>query len=55
MFLPDQIGQAQAPTIPVLAPGEQEPFEITIPNVTQQTDGLELVVTFPGEIYSYER
>lgn len=53
MFLPEQVGQAQAPTIPVLSPGEEEPFEVTIPNVTQRADGLDLVVTFSGERYSY--
>ena len=54
-FLPDSIGHAQSPTIPLLSPGERARFAVTIPNVAQTKDGFELTVSFSGERYSYGR
>lgn len=51
---PDEwnIGHAQT-TVGSLNPGSSSPFHITIPNVKQTPDGLQIAVSFSGERYQY--
>lgn len=49
----NQIGSAQTKPIATLGPGACEPFELTVPNVRQTKDGIDLRVSFTGERYSY--
>jgi hypothetical protein len=46
------IGHAQT-TVGQLNPGTSAPFHITIPNVKQTSDEVEIVVSFSGERYQY--
>lgn len=46
------IGHAQT-TVGFLNPGSTADFHITIPNVRQTPDGLEIAVSFSGERYQY--
>ena len=51
-----EVGTAQTTPISSLAPGGRQPFEVTIPNVRQETDYQRkpiLSVRFSGERYSY--
>ncbi len=51
-----EIGSAQTTPISSLGPGARQPFEVTIPNVRQETDYLRrptMTVRFSGERYSY--
>jgi hypothetical protein len=50
----DPIGVAQA-KVPVVMPGSTAEFRATIPNVRQTSEGIDLVVWFSGERYSYRR
>jgi hypothetical protein len=47
------IGVGQTEPIASLGPGRREPFEVAIPNVKQNSDGIDLRVDFSGERYSY--
>lgn len=46
------IGSAQT-TVGTLTPGATSPFEVTIPNVRQTSDDVEIAVSFSGERYQY--
>jgi hypothetical protein len=46
------IGHAQT-TVGSLLPGSTSTFHITIPNVKQTADGLQIAVSFSGERYQY--
>ncbi|HZR31510.1 MAG TPA: hypothetical protein VFA76_06625 [Terriglobales bacterium] len=46
------IGTAET-TVGALNPGATAPFNVTIPNVKQTSDTLEIAVRFSGERYSY--
>lgn len=46
------IGHAQT-TVGLLSPGSTTDFHITIPNVKQTPDGLQIAVSFSGERYQY--
>lgn len=46
------IGHAQT-TVGTLSPGSTSIFHITIPNVKQTADGLQIAVSFSGERYQY--
>lgn len=46
------IGAAQT-TVGALNPGSTSPFEVTIPNVKQTSDGIQIAVSFSGERYQY--
>lgn len=46
------IGTAQT-TVGVLNAGSTTPFEVTIPNVKQTSDNIEIAVSFSGERYQY--
>jgi hypothetical protein len=46
------IGSGQT-TVPILLPGTTQKFSMTIPNVKQTSDGLQLAVSFSGERYAY--
>jgi hypothetical protein len=46
------IGTAQT-TVGVLNPGSTTPFEVTIPNVKQTSDSIQIAVWFSGERYQY--
>jgi hypothetical protein len=46
------IGRAQA-TVGSLNPGSTAMFHITIPNVKQTPDGIQIAVSFSGERYAY--
>jgi hypothetical protein len=51
-----EVGSAQTSPIPTLAPATRQSFEVTIPNVRQETDYQRkpiLSVRFSGERYSY--
>jgi hypothetical protein len=51
---PSAIGQAQSSPIASLLLGQQEKFEVTIPNVKQSTDNsLDVRVRLSGEGYGY--
>lgn len=52
-LLLDPIGSSQARTIETLPPGGRQPFQVTIPNVKQTPQGIQLLVSFSGERYSY--
>lgn len=45
-------GNAQT-TVGVLNPGSTSNFAVTIPNVKQTPDGLQIAVSFSGEYYQY--
>ncbi len=49
----DVIGSGQTKPIAALMSGTRAPFAVTIPNVKQSSDGLDLTVSFSGERYSY--
>jgi hypothetical protein len=51
----EDIGSGQTRTIASLAPGSRERFQVAIPNVKQDKDGIDLRVAFAGERYSYLR
>jgi len=46
------IGTAQT-TVGALNPGSTTPFEVTIPNVKQTSDTIQIAVSFSGERYQY--
>lgn len=46
------IGSGQT-TVGVLNPGASAPFHVTIPNVKQTADSIQIAVAFSGERYSY--
>lgn len=46
------IGSAQT-SVGVLAPGATSPFDVTLPNVKQTPEAVEIAVFFMGESYSY--
>jgi hypothetical protein len=46
------IGTAQT-TVGVLNPGSTTAFEVTIPNVRQTSDSIQIAVSFSGERYQY--
>jgi len=46
------IGTAQT-TVGTLNPGSTTPFEVTIPNVKQTSDNMQIAVSFSGERYQY--
>jgi hypothetical protein len=46
------IGTAQT-TVGLLNPGSTSLFEVTIPNVRQTSDSIEIAVSFSGERYQY--
>lgn len=46
------IGSAQT-TVGMLTPGSTSFFEVTIPNVKQTPDSMEIAVSFSGERYQY--
>ena len=48
------IGSGQR-TVGVLNPGSSAPFSVTIPDVKQTSDSIEIAVSFTGERYSYPR
>jgi len=49
-----EIGTGQT-TIGALNPGSAVPFSVTIPNVKQTSDQIQIEVAFSGERYSYMR
>lgn len=49
---PDEIGKAQT-QVGSVAPGKTATFRVTIPNVKQTSEGIQLEVTFSGERYFY--
>jgi hypothetical protein len=49
----EQLGVAQAQTILSIPPGQSRRFDVTIPNVKQTKDGIDLTADFTGERYSY--
>lgn len=49
----DKIGSAQTKPIARLGPGTCERFDVTVPNVKQTKDGVDVRVSFTGERYSY--
>ena len=51
----DDMGSGQTTPISSLAPGSRERFQVTIPNVKQSKDGIDLRVAFTGERYNYLR
>lgn len=51
---PEEIGKAQT-FIGLVEPGRTAPFRLTIPNVKQTSERIQLVVKFSGERYSYLR
>jgi len=55
LFSPEGIGKAQTNPISSLMPGRREPFEVTIPNVKQTKNGVDIRVSLIGERYSYGR
>lgn len=46
------IGSGQT-TVRYLGPGKTASFSMTIPNVKQTSDGIQIVVSFSGERYGY--
>jgi hypothetical protein len=50
---PEQIGTAQTKPISSLSPGMREHFDVTIPNVKQTKDSIDIRISFTGERYSY--
>lgn len=46
------IGSGQT-TVGLLNPGTTAPFSVTVPNVKQTSNGIEIAVSFSGERYSY--
>jgi hypothetical protein len=48
------IGSGQT-TVGFLNPGGTAPFSVTIPNVKQTSDGVQIAVQFSGERYSYSK
>jgi hypothetical protein len=52
-FSPEQIGKGQTRPINILSPGMSARFEVTIPNVKQTEDTLDIKVSFTGERFSY--
>jgi hypothetical protein len=46
------IGSGQT-SVGTLGPGTSVPFSVTIPNVKQTSDSIEIAVSFSGERYSY--
>jgi hypothetical protein len=50
---PPPIGEAQTSPIYSLIPRERAPFDVTIPNVKQTKDGIQIHVSFSGERYTY--
>lgn len=50
---PPTIGNAQTPTLPNLPPGHQDEFDVTIPNVKQNKDGINVTLALQNERYSY--
>jgi hypothetical protein len=46
------VGSGQT-TVGYLGPGKTASFSMTIPNVKQTSDGIQIVVSFSGERYSY--
>jgi hypothetical protein len=49
----EQLGIAQTQTIASLPPGQSHHFEVTVPNVKQTKEGIDLTADFTGERYSY--
>jgi hypothetical protein len=47
-----EIGSGEA-SIGSLGPGQTQTFPLTIPNVRQTADGIQIVASFSGERYSY--
>lgn len=47
------IGTAQT-SVGILAPKMTTPFQVTIPNVKQTSDAVEIAVSFMGERYTYD-
>ena len=52
MYSGIEIGSGQA-DIGYLGPGRTAAFSLTIPNVKQTPDGLQIVASFTGERYNY--
>lgn len=50
----DDVGSGQTTPISVLPPGARQKFEVSIPNVKQDKNGIDLRVVFTGERYSYK-
>jgi len=47
------IGSAQT-SVGTLAPGTTTPFQVTIPNVRQTPEAVDIAVAFMGERYTYD-
>jgi hypothetical protein len=52
-YAPEEIGSAQSSPIFWLGAGKREMFSVTIPNVKQTKEEVEIRVEFKGERYSY--
>ena len=55
LWTPQEIGFARTNDIEIIPPGERRRFEVTIPNVKQTREGIQLYVSLASEHYSWGR